>query len=342
MELDNDLLLKMKDLHVHFMTREGVVQALNGVNLEIVNGEALGLVGESGCGKSVTAQAILRIIPRPGKILRGRILFRRKNGTVAELTQMEDHSSQIIDIRRKDISIIFQEPMTALSPVHTIGNQIIEAICLEREITRKEARERAIAMLDLVGVPNPKFRIDSYTFELSGGMRQRAMIAMALSSHPNLLIADEPTTAVDVTIQAQILELIQKLRQELRMSTLIITHNLGMVAELADRVAVMYLGRIVEKASTADIFHDPRHPYTQGLINSIPKLSNPRGEKLWAIKGMVPSPYTKIYGCVFHRRCHKFMPGICDKIVPQTIEIVSGHVVDCLLYGGVNEGRNYD
>ena len=331
-----NLILKIEDLHVQFRTREGVVRAVNGVNLKIRDGETLGFVGESGCGKSVASQAILRILPPSGKIVRGKILLHRYggngSGSVIDLTKVKERGRTIRDVRRKDISIIFQEPMTALSPVHTIGNQIIESIRLRENIAPNKAREKAIKMLAMVGIPKPEMRIDSYTFELSGGMRQRAMIAMALSSQPKLLIADEPTTAVDVTIQAQILELLQHLQEELKMTTLIITHNLGVVAEMSHRVAVMYMGRIVEEAGTEIIFHDPKHPYTQGLINSIPKLTQMSTKRLWAIKGVVPSPYAVVPGCTFHPRCHSFISGLCDRKVPQTVEVSPGHKVSCLLY----------
>jgi peptide/nickel transport system ATP-binding protein len=333
----SDKLIEISDLHVHFRLREGTVKALKGVDLEILRGETLGLVGESGCGKSVTSQAILRIIPQPGYISRGTILLNRRTdggGTqTVEITKYRDTSTEMKAIRRKEISVIFQEPMSALSPVHTIGNQIIEAIMLHRETTKSEARQDAIRMLDRVGIPKPESRIDSYTFELSGGMRQRAMIAMALVSNPSLLIADEPTTAIDVTIQAQFLDLLKSLQKEMSMSILYITHNMGVIAAVAQRVAVMYWGRIVEKGSADDIFHDPKHPYTRGLINSIPKFDETADRKLWNIEGVVPHPFAEVIGCHFHPRCPHFMVSKCNSATPQLLEISEGHWVGCFLYG---------
>ena len=333
---DEQRLLEIQDLRVEFPLREGSVRALRGVDFHIQRGETLGLVGESGCGKSVTAQAILRIIPRPGKIVTGDIwLHRRLDAGMDEtlnLAQIRDRGRQIRSIRGRDVSMIFQEPMTSLSPVHTVGTQIIEAITLHRDASKMEARQEAIEMLDRVGIPNPHLRIDSYSFELSGGMRQRAMIATALAGRPSLLIADEPTTALDVTIQAQILELMQRLQREFHMSVMLITHNLGVIAALSNRVAVMYLGRIVEQASKVAIFSQPLHPYTQGLLKSVPKVGDERTERLWAIEGVVPHPYAQIAGCTFHPRCPSYMPGTCDVAVPDMVEIRPGHEVACFLY----------
>ena len=328
--------LEIRDLYVHFETREHTVRAVNGLNLEVREGETLGLVGESGCGKTVTSQAILRIVPAPGRITAGsiRLHTRDRSDGVVELTRLEPRSDAMRRIRARDISIVFQEPMSSLSPVHTIGNQIIEALQLaEPEISADTARQRTLEMLDRVGIPRPELRIDSYTFELSGGMRQRAMIAMALVSRPLLLIADEPTTAIDVTMQAQILELLQRLQRTLQMATIIITHNLGVVAALADRVAVMYMGSVVETAATREVFHDPKHPYTRGLIESIPRINEPRGAKLWAIPGVVPPPGAHIPGCPFHPRCDRFMAGHCDTRRPEVAVVAAGHEVKCLLYG---------
>ena len=328
--------LEIRDLHVHFETREHTVRAVNGLNLDVREGQTLGLVGESGCGKTVTSQAILRIVPPPGRITSGSIRLHTRDHSdgVVELTGLEPRSAAMRRIRARHVSIVFQEPMSSLSPVHTIGNQIVEALQLaEPEIDAAAARQRTLEMLDRVGIPRPELRIDSYTFELSGGMRQRAMIAMALVSRPLLLIADEPTTAIDVTIQAQILELLHRLQRTFRMATIIITHNLGVVAALADRVAVMYMGSVVETAATREVFHNPKHPYTHGLIESIPRINEPRGAKLWAIPGVVPPPGARIPGCPFHPRCDRFMAGHCDTTMPAVTTVADGHQVKCLLYG---------
>ena len=333
--LAEDTLLTIRNLRVDFRTREGVVEALAGVDLDVHRGETLGLVGESGCGKSVTGQAILRIIPRHGRITAGSILFSRGDGAVVDVTAVSDRSPEIKAIRRRDISIIFQEPMTSLSPVHTVGDQIGEVYRLcEPGITREAVRGRTIEILGKVGIPKPELRVDAYTFELSGGMRQRAMIAMALASNPGLLIADEPTTAVDVTIQAQVLELLKQLQGEFQMSVLMITHNMGVVAAVANRVAVMYRGRVVKQGPVRAIFKEPHHPYTRGLIRSIPTLTGPRAEELWSIKGVVPPPYARVPGCSFHPRCEHFMVGVCDGAVPPPTAVSPEHEVACYLYGG--------
>jgi peptide/nickel transport system ATP-binding protein len=336
-----DLLLEVKDLKVEFPTREGVVRALRGVAFHIHKGETLGLVGESGCGKSVTSQAIMQIIPPPGRITDGNILWNPPDqggasGSI-DIARLKPEGREIRRIRGKDISMIFQEPMSSLSPVHTVGHQIMEAIRLHQGLSSGEAHRRAVDMLRLVGIPKPQDRVNSYSFELSGGMRQRAMIAIALSCHPGLLIADEPTTALDVTIQAQILDLIRRLQEEMHMAILLITHNLGVIAAVAQRIAVMYLGEIVEHSSKAEIFKNPLHPYTRGLINSVPKIGSTKGKKLWAIKGVVPSPYARVAGCAFHPRCPHFIPELCDRKTPPLIPISADHQVACFLYGGWNE-----
>ena len=336
----NHLLLDIDNLHVQFDTSEGVVHALNGVNLRMHGRETLGLVGESGCGKSVTARAILNIVPKPGRITQGSIKFyspresTADRGSSVELTSLEATGTEIRGIRGKEIAMIFQEPMTSFSPVHTIGFQIIELIMLHTQMDRNEARDRAIEMLHLVGIPDPVRGVDSYPFELSGGMRQRAMIAMALSCSPSLLIADEPTTALDVTIQAQILRLLQSLQERLGMGILMITHNLGVVASMSHRVAIMYLGQMVEEGTTEDVFAEPKHPYTQGLLKSVPQIGSKRGKRLWAIEGVVPDPYTQVMGCSFHPRCPEFIPGLCDQSSPDTILVGSQHRVKCFMYEG--------
>ncbi len=337
-----DTLLQIRNLKTYFQLPEGLVRAVNGVDLEIARGQILGVVGESGCGKSMTAMSIMRLVPPPGDIVEGEILFHRRvdQGAtsiqdVVDLASFRPNDRRIRHIRGNEISMIFQEPMTALSPVRTVGNQITEAIRLHQDVTKNEAREIAADMLARVKMSNPRQRLDDYPFQLSGGMRQRAMIAMALSCHPQLLIADEPTTALDVTTEAQILDLMRELQEETGMAIMLITHNLGVVAEMAEEVAVMYLGKVVERSDVHSIFYNPKHPYTQGLLNSIPKLEDAiRGErkKLRTIEGMVPSPYHRVPGCPFHPRCPEFMPGICDQEEPQLVQVEPGHTVRCYLY----------
>lgn len=325
-------LLEVKDLRIHFFTDEGVVKAVDGVDLTIERGKTLCLVGESGCGKSVTSRAFLKIVRSPGKIVSGQMLYHRqgKQPKVVDIAKMDAKGSEIRTIRGKEISMIFQEPMSSLSVMHTIGNQIIETIQLHETVSKQEARNRAIELLRQVEIPRPERLIDEYAFRLSGGMRQRAMIAMALSCNPTLLIADEPTTALDVTTQAQILSLIRSLQAKYGMAVLFITHDLGVVAEIADDVAVMYLGRIVEQSNVDTLFHDPKHPYTQALLRSIPRIAAQRQE-LTPIEGMVPSPYRRPGGCPFHPRCAKRMSH-CSTIVPSETNLNGNHLVRCLLY----------
>ncbi|GAB4491664.1 MAG: ABC transporter ATP-binding protein [Anaerolineales bacterium] len=329
-----DLLLDVKDLRIFFFTDEGVVKAVNGVDMQIYRGRTLCLVGESGCGKSVACRAFLNIIRSPGRIVTGEMKYYRRSyggmADVIDIAKLDPRGKQIRQIRGKEISMIFQEPMTSLSMMHTIGDQIMESVLLHNQVTKAEARRRAIEMLDRVGMPKPERIVDEYPFRLSGGMRQRAMIAMALSCNPSLLIADEPTTALDVTTQAQIVDLIRNLQQQLDMAVLYITHDLGVVAEVADDVAVMYLGKIVEQADVETIFHNPKHPYTQALLRSIPKISRTR-EELDPIQGMVPSPFRRPTGCQFHPRCTQAMEK-CSKIEPRVTTVGQNHTVQCLLY----------
>lgn len=336
---DSDVLIEVKDLKTHFFLDEGTVQAVNGVSFSIDRHKTLCVVGESGCGKSVTARSILQIVDQPGRIVDGQILYygdlRHSNagGGVIDLAAMNPRGREIRAIRGKDISMIFQEPMTSLSPIHTVGDQITEAIRLHTDLTQEEADARAVELLRRVGIPKPEDRLKAYPFQLSGGMRQRVMIAMALSCDPVLLIADEPTTAVDVTTQAQILELLEELQSEYGMAILLITHDLGVVAETADDVVVMYLGQVVERGDVDSIFHNPQHPYTQALLRSIPKLGVSRNlQKLDSIRGMVPDPYNRPNGCMFGPRCDHFMPGRCDAMDPPTIQLGPNREVKCLLY----------
>jgi peptide/nickel transport system ATP-binding protein len=336
-----DDLIRVEDLHVHFHTTLGTVRALNGVSFNIPRGRVLGIVGESGCGKSITGLSIMQLVPRPGKIESGRILFHETGDKPINLLELGRQSDEIRDIRGNSIGMIFQEPMTSLNPVFTVGEQIEEAVLLHQTQNKAEARTRAVDILQKVGMPNPARIADSYPHQLSGGMRQRAMIAMALSCTPTLLIADEPTTALDVTTEAQILELMRDLQEEIGTSIMFITHNMGVVAQMCDEVAVMYLGKVVERATVDDIFYDPKHPYTVSLLRSIPRLGQRRHEKLEAIKGSIPDPYSTVTGCPFHPRCPSFMPGVCDTLVPEMTTIQGksyDHTVRCHLYPGSTIG----
>jgi oligopeptide/dipeptide ABC transporter ATP-binding protein len=327
-------LLEVKDLRIHFFTDEGVVKAVDGVDMTIERGKTLCLVGESGCGKSVTSRAFLKIIRSPGKLVGGQMLYRHRqaDGTtqVTDIAQMDEKGRDIRKIRGKEISMIFQEPMSSLSVMHTVGNQIIETIQLHEGMSKKQARERAIDLLRQVEIPRPERIVDEYPFRLSGGMRQRAMIAMALSCNPTLLIADEPTTALDVTTQAQILKLMRSLQAKYGMAMLFITHDLGVVAEIADDVAVMYLGKIVEQCDVDTLFNNPKHPYTQALLRSIPRIAA-RKQVLDPIAGMVPSPFRRPTGCPFHPRCAQRMTQ-CSVIEPGVTQLSDNHQVRCLLY----------
>ncbi len=305
-----EVLLKVEDLATHFPSDSGEVHAVDGIDFEVRAGETLGIVGESGCGKSVTALSIMRLITKPGYLARGRVLFEDR-----DLATLSD--AEMRDVRGNDIAMIFQEPMTSLNPVYTVGDQIAESICLHLKKTRNEAREMTIELFRRVGIPVPEKRIEEFPHQLSGGMRQRVMIAMALACNPKLLIADEPTTALDVTIQAQILDLMRRLRQEFGMSIIIITHDLGVVAEMADRVAVMYAGNIVETADVRSLFRDPHHPYTEGLLRSIPRLDQGRG-RLHVIPGQVPNMLELPQGCRFQDRCSYVRPA-CRESEPELI-----------------------
>jgi oligopeptide/dipeptide ABC transporter ATP-binding protein len=292
----------------------------------------LGIIGESGSGKSVTAQSIMRIVPTPGRIVTGSITL-LKNGVPLELVGLGQNSLEMRGIRGNDISMIFQEPMTSLSPVHKVGDQISEVILNHQDLTREEALERAVELLGMVGIGNPLQRVQDYPHALSGGLRQRVVIAIALACRPDVLIADEPTTALDVTVQAQILTLLEDLQSRLGMATIYITHDLGVIYEVADRVAVMYLGRIVETAPVRLLFSGPRHPYTQDLLESIPRIGEGSGGRLKAIKGSVPIPIDMPPQCGFYSRCRSAIPGKCDRAVPALVGREEGQSVRCFLYG---------
>jgi peptide/nickel transport system ATP-binding protein len=332
---DQRVLLEVGNLKTYFFLDEGTVRAVDGVDFTINRGQTLGVVGESGCGKSITARSILRIIPRPGRIVEGQIsLYRtlRDNGPsmlteTVKLTDLDPMGDQMRSIRGCEIALVPQEPMMSLSPVHTVGNQIVEAIVLHQKLSKAEAREK----LDLVGMPQPSHTIDRYPHELSGGMRQRGVIAMALSCHPSLLIADEPTTALDVTTEAQILQLMRGLQHELGMAIMYITHNLGVVAQMTEEVAVMYMGKIVEQADVDTTFHNPLHPYTRALLESIPRLGHRtrKRRRLASIRGMVPDPYALPQGCSFNPRCREALAGKCNVEEPSLIEVEPGHLVRC-------------
>ncbi|MGH2427282.1 MAG: ABC transporter ATP-binding protein [Candidatus Limnocylindria bacterium] len=315
-------LLEIKGLKTHFFTQDGVVKAVDDVTFQIAHGQTLGVVGESGCGKSITSLSVMRLIDRPGRVVQGEI---RLNGD----NLLDKSEADMRDVRGDQVSMIFQEPMTSLNPVYTCGDQIAEAVQQHTAVSRREAWDRAVEMLALVGIPDAKRRAAAeHPHQLSGGMRQRVMIAMALSTDPDLLIADEPTTALDVTIQAQILELMRGLREKNRMAIMLITHDLGVVAEMADEVVVMYAGKVVERGDIKTIFGSPHHPYTQGLLHSIPRLDE-RVERLEVIKGTVPSPYNLPTGCLFKRRCPYRMP-VCDT-APPFREVGRDHHSRCWL-----------
>ena len=328
----SDPLLRLSNLQTHFFTEEGVVRAVDGVDFEIYGGETLGVVGESGCGKSVTALSIMRLIPDPpGKIVGGEIIFEGQN-------LLEKSDSEMRRIRGNDISMIFQEPMTSLNPVYTVGDQIAEAIELHQKKKKKEALELAVEMLKKVGIPLPEQRVHEYPHQLSGGMRQRVMIAMALSCNPRILLADEPTTALDVTIQAQILELMKELRDDFGTAIMMITHDLGVIAEVCDRVVVMYAGKVVEYAEVKTLFKKPQHPYTWGLMNSIPKLTEQK-KRLMTIEGVVPDADKIPEGCSFHPRC-QFADDKCRDHEPEIQETESEHYVRCWYYDRINGIRD--
>ncbi len=326
MENEPDL-LRVEDLHTYFFTEDGVVKAVDGVTFNVKRGEVLGLVGESGSGKSVTALSVLRLIPQPpGKIISGDIIW--KGESILDIPE-----SDMRTIRGNQIAVVFQDPMTSLNPVLTIGDQIKEAIKLHQQVSDLEAEEKTKTLLELVGIPDAGKRLKDYPWQFSGGMRQRVMIALALSCNPDLLIADEPTTALDVTIQAQVLDLMRDLKERFQTSIILITHDIGVIAEMCDRVAVMYAGNIVELADVITIFKEPKHPYTKALLKAIPSANSSRDEELYSIPGSIPNLINPPSGCRFHPRCEEARPE-CSEIVPDTVELEPGHFVRCLLYTG--------
>lgn len=359
----NDIpLLAVRDLKTHFVLDEGIVRAVDGVSFDVFSGQVVGIVGESGCGKSVTIKSVLRIVPRPGEIVEGQIYFRPQkseslptrsptmpsdSGTdkghpYIDLAQLNARGKQMRAIRGGEIALIPQEPMASFSPVHTIGDQLIEAIQLHEDVSDKVAWDTAVQRLGEVGVPSPEERMSAYSWELSGGLRQRAMIAMALACNPTLLIADEPTTAIDVTTQAQILNLLRSLQQQHNMAIIFITHDLGVIAQIADFVVVMYLGRVAETGPVDAIFHDPKHPYTRALLESIPSVHAPAQTLLPTIAGSIPHPFNRPSGCPFHPRCREFMSGVCEVKTPRVQLINAEQEVSCFLYHDAAEEATHD
>jgi oligopeptide/dipeptide ABC transporter ATP-binding protein len=329
--MESQNLLEIYNLKTYFFTRRGVIRAVDGVTFKIGHHENVGLVGESGSGKSVTAYSILRLIDYPGRIIDGKIYYKGEN-------LLEKSLKEMTMIRGKEISIVMQDPMTALNPVYTIGQQIVETLIKHLKLSKKEAKDRAIQLLEMVGIPSAETRFYEYPHKLSGGMRQRVVIAIALSCNPSLLIADEPTTNLDVTTQAEILNLLQELKRKIGMSTLFITHNFGIVAQLCDEVVVMYAGNIVEQSDTISLLSEPLHPYTKALLECIPKKES-TGKRLNPIPGMPPNPIQPPSGCKFHPRCKYAIKDICDKITPQLLEVTPGHIVACHLYDNIRGGE---
>jgi peptide/nickel transport system ATP-binding protein len=323
-------LLEVKNLYTHFPTEKGRVTAVSNVSFHVERGEVLGIVGESGCGKSVTAESVMRLLNENGGVYyEGEINYNGKN-------LLKISKGEMRDIRGNEISMIFQDPMSSLNPVYTIGNQIVEGLMTHQNLSKKAAYEKAIEMLELTGIPSPEKRVNQYPHELSGGMRQRAMIALALACKPMLLIADEPTTALDVTTQAQILELLQSLREEFDMATIMITHDLGVVAEICSRVIVMYLGQVIEEADVNELFERPLHPYTKGLLRSIPQITGDRTQNLHVIEGIVPTLHNVPKGCRFSERC-QFADSLCHEKDPEFLQVTDRHKVKCWHYKKVEE-----
>jgi oligopeptide/dipeptide ABC transporter ATP-binding protein len=328
----NDTILDVRDLQTYFFVEGSTIKAVDGVSFSLGQRKTLGVVGESGCGKSVTAMSIMRLVRYPpGRIVGGEIVLRQRDGSIVDIAKLDPHSARMRQIRGGEIAMIFQEPMTSLNPLYTIGDQIAEAVQLHQKVGKDEALQRALEMLQKVQIADAGRRLREYPHQLSGGMRQRVMIALALSCNPALLIADEPTTALDVTVQAQILDLMRALQSDFGSSIMMITHNLGVVSQMSDHVAVMYLGRVVEYAATRELFHHPLHPYTVGLLNSVPVLGKKRSRNLVPIKGMVPRLTEAIRGCPFASRCPQVM-SVCTEENPPLREVRPGHLAACWLH----------
>jgi peptide/nickel transport system ATP-binding protein len=328
--------LTVRDLRSYFFTREGIVKAVDGVDLVVGDRETVGVIGESGCGKSIMAHSLMRLLRPPGEIVAGEVLLKRDDEQTVDVLALEPRSPQLRSIRGGEIAMVFQEPMTSFSPVHSVGRQVAEMITTHSAVSRAEARTRVVDLFTRVGISNPEHRYDEYPHQMSGGMRQRAMIAMALANSPRLIVADEPTTALDVTIQAQILELMKELQDERDMSTIFITHNMGLIAEQVDRVYVMYLGRVVESATTEQLFANPLHPYTQKLLRAVPRPGQ-TVDRLETIEGTVPTPIGLPRQCGFASRCQVAIEGRCESHVPAMQEIQDGHFVRCFQHSDVEE-----
>jgi oligopeptide/dipeptide ABC transporter ATP-binding protein len=349
MDTQTTPLLSVRNLKTYFYLDEGTVKAVDGISFDVYPGQVVGIVGESGCGKSVTIKSVLRIVEKPGQIVDGEILFwpQKKNGRdrngegdkFIDLVKLNAHGKEMRSIRGAEIALIPQEPMAAFSPVYTVGNQIIEAILLHQDVSKQEAHQIAIERLHEVGIPSPEQHINAYSWELSGGLRQRAMIAMALSCNPKLLIADEPTTAIDVTTQAQVLNLLRSLQQQHGTAIIFITHDLGVIAQMADYVIVMYLGSVMETGPVDDIFHNPQHPYTKALLKSIPSVQSQSRTFLPTIEGSIPHPFSRPSGCPFYPRCLEFMPGVCNRRTPSLQPVNDKQSASCFLYHEAAEER---
>lgn len=333
-QASDDAILSVRNLVTHFFTDEGVVRAVDGVDFELQPGSTMGIVGESGCGKSITAKSILQIVEAPGRIVNGEINYNPRPGTGADtnLLNYDANSNEMRSIRGGEISMIFQEPMTSFSSLHTFGNQIDETLRLHTNLSKQERFDLAVDWLARVGIPNPSQRMHEYPFRFSGGQLQRAMIAMAMCTSPRVLIADEPTTALDVTTQAQILDLLQRMQEENDMAILFITHDLGVIAEIADDVTVMYLGKVVETGPVHSFFDEPKHPYSRALLTSIPSMFTTSRERLPSISGSIPHPQNRPAGCSFHPRCQSFIDGVCDVREPELASVNSEQDVSCFLY----------
>ena len=335
-EQSKESILSVRGLETHFFTDEGIVRAVDGVDFDVKPGTTMGIVGESGCGKSITAKSILQIVEAPGRIMNGEISYNPRPGerSAMDLLQFDANGSQMRSIRGGEIAMIFQEPMTSFSSLHTFGNQIDETLRLHTDLSKQERFELGVDWLARVGIPNPTQRMHEYPFRFSGGQLQRAMIAMAMCTNPRVLIADEPTTALDVTTQAQILDLLQRMQEENDMAILFITHDLGVIAEIADEVTVMYLGKVVESGPVHNFFDDPLHPYSRALLTSIPSMFTSSRERLPSISGSIPHPLNRPPGCSFHPRCESFIAGTCEISEPQLNSVNDEQEVSCFLYEG--------
>jgi len=331
MSYNTEPILSVRNLKTYFFVRDGTIKAVDGVNFDVLPGQTVGIVGESGSGKSVTMRSIMQMVKKPGRIIEGEMNYRTAS-TQIDLAEVKPNSHKMREIRGAEIALIPQEPMASFSPLHRVGFQMIEAIQLHRPLSKEAARQEAIDMLRRVGVPAPEERIDAYSWQLSGGLRQRAMIALSLICQPSLLIADEPTTALDVTTQAQVLLLLKELQQEYGMAVILITHDLGVVAQVADYVVVMYLGRVMEQGPVEDIFYRPKHPYTQALLRSMPTVKSVSREPLPSIRGTVPSPFNRPVGCPFHPRCDHAVAGVCDTKTPELRPVGEDQFASCVLY----------